>query len=58
MASIWSKTKLRRAEREEGFGSVEEVEKGFTRERRGVECLGEQRERRLRRSSEYGVCAI
>jgi hypothetical protein len=42
MASIWSKTKLRRAEREEGFGGGSEeedgegweVEKGFRREGR------------------------
>lgn len=65
MASIWSKTKLNRAESEEGFGSKEEigvgeVEKGFRRERKagGGLRFGEQLERRLSRSNECGVCAI
>ena len=65
MVSIWSKTKLRRAEREEGFrgggGSEEEEEeeKGLRREKgRGCLAFWEERERRLRRRRENGVCAI
>ena len=64
MESIWSKTKLRRAESEEGFGGgseeeEEEEEKGLRRER-PIGGLGfwEERERRLRRRRENGVCAI
>lgn len=62
MASIWSKTKLRRAEREEGFGGggSEVVEKGLRREmgKWGLGYLVGEREMRLRRRRENGVCAI
>lgn len=68
MASIWSKTKLRRAEREDGFGAWSEedgkgedweVEKGFrTKKRKGGLGFWDEKERRLRRRREKGVCAI
>lgn len=72
MASIWSKTKLRRAESEEGFGGGSEeeeeeeeeggtweVEKDFRSERRkGGSGLRDERESLLRRRRENGVCAI
>lgn len=48
MASIWSKTKLMRAEREEGLGWSEEGVVGFgeEREEKGWDLdLGEERKR-------------